>query len=147
MTIKQKLKLLRKRMGMSQLELSEKLGVSRQAVSGWEAGSSRPSTENLQCLSKLYGVPLEVLLDDNQELKFCEDEDKEDKRGEPVVPQKQQNKLRLAVAIIVLGMLVVACTYIAIIAMGKNENKIPLNEIEGGEIETNREKDFDLEWR
>ncbi len=142
MLIKEKLKLLRKRMGVSQLELSEKLEISRQAVSGWEAGSSRPSTENLQCLSKLYKVPLEVLLDDNQELEFWED-----KRGDPVVPKKQQKKISLAVVIIVLGMLVAACTYVAIIAMGKSEKKLPLNEIERSEIETDREKDFDLEWR
>lgn len=142
MVINQKLKLLRKRMGVSQLELSEKLEVSRQAVSGWEAGSSKPSTENLQCLSKLYEVPLEVLLDDNQEVEFWED-----KRGEPVVPKKQQKKIRLAVVIIVLGMLVAACTYIAFIVMGEIENKLPLNEIEGSEVETDREKDFDLDWR
>lgn len=144
MVINQKLKLLRKRMGVSQLELSEKLEVSRQAVSGsgWEAGSSKPSTENLQCLSKLYEVPLEVLLDDNQEVEFWEY-----KRGEPVVPKKQQKKIRHAVVIIVLGMLVAACTYIAIIVMGESENKLPINEIEESEIETDREKDFDLDWR
>lgn len=54
MILRQKLKYLRKQRGMSQLELAEKLKVSRQAVSGWEAGSSKPSTENLQCMSKLY---------------------------------------------------------------------------------------------
>ena len=65
MTLSKKLKGLRKQNGLSQLQLSEKLRVSRQAVSGWEAGSSRPSTENLQGLSKLYSVPLEYLLDDD----------------------------------------------------------------------------------
>ena len=52
---------------MSQMELAEKLGVSRQAISSWEAGASRPSVDNLQCLSKLYNIPLEVLLDDTAE--------------------------------------------------------------------------------
>lgn len=41
MELPQKLKYLRKQMGLSQLELSEKLQVSRQAVSGWEAGVSQ----------------------------------------------------------------------------------------------------------
>ena len=47
MELSQKLKYLRKKKGVSQLELAERLSVSRQAVSGWEAGTSRPSTENL----------------------------------------------------------------------------------------------------
>ena len=54
MELSQKLKELRKKQGLTQLELAERLFVSRQAISGWEAGTSRPSTENLQSLSKLY---------------------------------------------------------------------------------------------
>lgn len=67
MSLSEKLKDLRTKRGLSQLDLSEKLYVSRQAVSSWEPGTSRPSTENLQYLSKLYGVPMEVLLHDDQE--------------------------------------------------------------------------------
>ena len=54
MTLEKKLVRLRKKEGMSQADVSEKLDVSRQAVSRWEAGDSRPSTENLQALCKLY---------------------------------------------------------------------------------------------
>ena len=62
MELSKKVKALRKKQGLSQLELAEKIIVSRQAISGWEAGTSRPSTENLQCLSKLYaGVILQSL--------------------------------------------------------------------------------------
>ena len=64
MELSQKLKELRKKQGLTQLELAERLFVSRQAISGWEAGTSRPSTENLQSLSRLFNIPLETLLDD-----------------------------------------------------------------------------------
>lgn len=70
MELSQKLKELRKKQGLTQLELAERLFVSRQAISGWEAGTSRPSTENLQSLSRLFNiplVPLETLLDDTAE--------------------------------------------------------------------------------
>lgn len=67
MELSQKIKDLRKKKGLSQLELAEELVVSRQAVSGWEAGTSRPSTENLQSLSRLFNIPLEKLLDDTAE--------------------------------------------------------------------------------
>lgn len=68
MTLNKKLACLRKKEGLSQAGVSERLDVSRQAVSRWEAGESRPSTENLQALSKLYNVPLEYLLDNTAEI-------------------------------------------------------------------------------
>lgn len=52
----------RKRCRMTQEFVSERLGVSRQAVSKWENGSSEPSTSNLLRLAKLYGVSAEALL-------------------------------------------------------------------------------------
>lgn len=56
MTLEKKLACLRKREGLSQAEVSEKLDVSRQAVTKWETGTSRPSIENLQSLSRLYNI-------------------------------------------------------------------------------------------
>ena len=38
------------------------IGVSRQAVSKWENGTSDPSTSNLFALAKLYGISVEELL-------------------------------------------------------------------------------------
>ena len=83
MELSQKLKELRKKQGLTQLELAERLFVSRQAISGWEAGTSRPSTENLQFLSKLYNVPMEYLLDDSKDkLPSAEDRPGRGERGE-----------------------------------------------------------------
>lgn len=61
MNLEEKLTALRKKKGLSQLELAEALGVSRQAVSRWEVGVSAPGIENLLALSRLYGVPLDEL--------------------------------------------------------------------------------------
>ena len=47
---------------MTQEFVAERLGVSRQAVSKWENGTSDPSTSNLLALAKLYGVSPEELL-------------------------------------------------------------------------------------
>lgn len=52
----------RLRCKMTQEFVSETLGVSRQAVSKWENGTSDPSTSNLISLAKLYGVSSEELL-------------------------------------------------------------------------------------
>ena len=47
---------------MTQEFVAERLGVSRQAVSKWENGTSDPSTANLLALAKLFGVSPEELL-------------------------------------------------------------------------------------
>lgn len=52
----------RLRCKMTQEFVAETLGVSRQAVSKWENGTSDPSTSNLIALAKLYGVSSEELL-------------------------------------------------------------------------------------
>ena len=50
----------RDRLGMSQEALAERLGVSRQAVSKWEMGTSVPSPENRRALSEILGTDLQV---------------------------------------------------------------------------------------
>lgn len=47
---------------MTQEFVADAIGVSRQAVSKWENGSTDPSTSNLLALAKLYGVSAEQLL-------------------------------------------------------------------------------------
>ena len=52
----------RMRCQMTQEFVADALGVSRQAVSKWENGSSDPSTSNLIALAKLFKIPPEELL-------------------------------------------------------------------------------------
>ena len=52
----------RTRCKMTQEFVAETLGVSRQAVSKWENGTSDPSTSNLIALAKLFGVSAEELV-------------------------------------------------------------------------------------
>lgn len=52
----------RKESGLSQEELAEKIGVSRQAVSKWERSEASPDTDNLIRLAEIYGITLDELL-------------------------------------------------------------------------------------
>ena len=61
-TLGETLKELRTERNMTQEFVAESLGVSRQAVSKWENGSSEPSTTNLIAIGKLYEIPPEELL-------------------------------------------------------------------------------------
>lgn len=58
---------LRKKSGMSQEELAEKMNVSRQAVSKWESSQSVPDLERILQLGKLFGVTTDYLLKDEME--------------------------------------------------------------------------------
>jgi len=53
---------LRKRCGLTQAALAEKLGVTNKAVSKWENGASKPTTNMLRRLAVLFGVSVEELL-------------------------------------------------------------------------------------
>lgn len=53
---------LRRRAELSQEELAEKLGVSRQAVSKWERGEAYPDTENLIIISEMFSITIDELL-------------------------------------------------------------------------------------
>ena len=63
MELNEKLSKLRKGLGLSQEELAETLGVSRQAVSKWETGQSAPDFHNLVRLCQLYEVSSDELLE------------------------------------------------------------------------------------
>ena len=52
----------RKKKGLSQEKVSEYLEVSRQAVTKWEANTSRPSSGNLIKLAQLFEVDVDTLL-------------------------------------------------------------------------------------
>jgi len=62
MTLCEKLTQARKASGLTQADIAARLSVSRQAVSRWEIGQSKPSTEKLLALGALYGVSIDQLL-------------------------------------------------------------------------------------
>ncbi|WP_294550391.1 helix-turn-helix transcriptional regulator [uncultured Pseudoflavonifractor sp.] len=53
---------LRRERGISQEELANVVGVSRQAVQKWESGASQPNMDNLIAISEYFGVTLDYLL-------------------------------------------------------------------------------------
>ena len=62
MTLGEKIKEQRTAHGLSQETLAEQMGVSRQAVTKWEADQSAPSSEKLIALAKLFQISLDELI-------------------------------------------------------------------------------------
>ena len=52
----------RQRLGISQEQLAEQVGVSRQAVSKWEVGDAIPDTDKLIPLARALGITVDELL-------------------------------------------------------------------------------------
>ena len=65
MTLSEKLYNLRRKQGLSQEGLAEKLDCSRQVISKWENGTTTPDAEMLQKYSELFGVSIDYLVKDD----------------------------------------------------------------------------------
>ena len=65
MEIGKKIMDLRKKNGLSQEELAEKVGVARQTISKWELGETSPDLKQSKELSKIFNVSLDELVDND----------------------------------------------------------------------------------
>ena len=77
MEFNEKLQELRKRKGLTQEALAERLFVSRTAVSKWESGRGFPNLESLKAISKVFSVSLDELLSGEEILAIAEKDQKE----------------------------------------------------------------------
>ena len=66
MKLQEKILYCRKKAGLSQESLAERMGVSRQAVSKWETGEALPETGKLALLAKTFGVTTDWLLSEEE---------------------------------------------------------------------------------
>jgi len=63
--LNERIKQLRIGRGLSQVDLAEKLGVSKQSVSNWENDNIQPSIEMLVKISHIFSVSTDYLLGEN----------------------------------------------------------------------------------
>lgn len=98
MTLGEKICRLRKARGLSQGDLADALGVSRQSVSKWETDSSVPDLDKLVALSRRFGVTLDELV--------CGEGDAEKEREpEPPTVAQPQGRQVLGGILLAVGLL------------------------------------------
>ena len=73
MTFGENLQFLRKRGGLTQEDLAEKMEVSRQSVSKWESNSAYPEMDAILRLCGLFGVDMDTLLRGDVQASLAED--------------------------------------------------------------------------
>ena len=97
--IGRKIKAAREGAGLTQEDLAERMEVSRQAVSKWEADLSRPSSENLLRLCKLLGLDWEELAGETEEIVPPEEESREPE----ISREKKDTNMALRLPFLILG--------------------------------------------
>ena len=73
MTLGNSLYKARKRTGLSQEEVAEKLGVSRQTISKWETNETLPDIRQSKQMAQLYHLSLDELIDFDVDVKEIEE--------------------------------------------------------------------------
>ena len=137
MKLEEKLTGLRKEKGLTQLELAEAVHVSRQAVSRWEVGTSIPTMENLASLGRLYGVPVDDLLNGREE-----PSKKEPPPADGEKTAKRWTALALA-ALSLTGLILTVC--VAALLLSQREDAHNLSDLTGEEGVIS-DGTFSLEW-
>ncbi|GAA0738574.1 helix-turn-helix domain-containing protein [Clostridium oceanicum] len=98
MDLAEKLQLLRNKNRLSQEELAEKLGISRQAISKWESGQSTPDLKKLIIISNLYNVTIDSLVKESDEFETLQSNEinyREEKEPEKIDDNKTQVVINL----------------------------------------------------
>ena len=139
MKLDEKLVTLRKEKGLTQLEVAEELHISRQAISRWETGVAMPSTENLRCLSELYNVPADYLINEDGE-RSARGEEENGENGE-----NRKNRKWL-VWLICIFIVVVIATIIGVIATRRGAEKVDFNKIESEDWNVESTDNIPIEW-
>lgn len=116
MELNEKLTRFRRERELSQTELAQNLGVTRQAVSGWERGTATPSAEKLIALSRLYGIPLNELV--NGAEPPGEELGAEVAEPEPAPPEAEEAPRRAALSWRVAAAALAGCILFAGLSLG-----------------------------
>lgn len=159
MECREKLIRLRKKQGLTQLELAEAVDVSRQAISKWEVGAAIPSIENLRSLSIFYGVPVDLLL--NDELDFPDTKGdlpegpsqqsdtflvEESPLGNEIKKEIKSLKKWMIALVAVFAVFVLAVAVYIVDTLREGSDAIPIDELEQEYVGFSLDGEFEHGW-
>lgn len=136
MTIGQRIAERRKLLGISQENLGERMGISRQAISKWEADGAIPEIDKLIALSKLFGVSVGWLLGTETEESPKQEAGLSEEQlimMEKIV-QKYQQPQKKSVPMLLCLACAVAALILSVIGLGKINGQLGAREYRLGEL-------------
>lgn len=141
-----KLTLLRKKNGLSQEDLGEKLNVTRQTVSKWELGQTKPDTDKLMEISKLLNVDFNVLIDDSLSLDSVDNNISSNSNtySNVVIDDEVRPRKWLLVVLIIVAIGLVIFLLNGYVTNKKTEDKKGVFDLFGGFSDLFNEINFDV---
>lgn len=127
MNLSERLAELRKKKGLSQMELAEALHVSRQSVSLWENGSTTPAVDRLQLLAEFYGITMDEL--------FYPIEEKPRAEAPEAPPQAKKSRSRFWLCVAIVVILAVGVLIAAVAHRSDEVTPISMDDLEGVAID------------
>jgi len=100
MMLPEKIYTFRRKSGLSQEQLAEKIGVSRQAISKWEGGLSTPELEKIRALSDFFHVSIDEL---TREQGADADNASSDAEEKIFIADRQEKKNKTGVCLCLIG--------------------------------------------
>ena len=137
---------LRKQQNLSQQDLADRLGVSRQAISRWETGAVQPLADSVKSLAQVFQVSTDYLLNDDLDAP-TPPQPAATPQEEPK-PARKHRKWLLA-----LAALTAAAVLVLVTAMGtayylqwKERQPVPASEMLTEKDDGKADGTFDLTW-
>ncbi len=103
MTIADRIQSLRKSKGMSQEELADAVGVSRQAVSKWESEQTVPDLEKVVIMSDIFEVTTDYLLKGIEPVKTDDHKTMADVLDQKILTEKNGKRAKTAFKWFLIG--------------------------------------------
>ncbi len=152
MTLREKLIVLRDKADLSQMELADRLGVSRQAVSRWESGDTTPTVDKLKALAKIYGVSLDWLCSDTADRDPPEAAKPEADRTPDDAPAGKEGEKKQTIRAIAIALAIVVIALVCVWFAAENKkadeaaNQGDNVKYDVVEMPDPNENGFDFEW-
>lgn len=141
MMLKERLVQLREENGIAQIELAERLHVTRQTVSRWEGGKTEPDVDTLIAIAKIFGVSLDYVCGADEVLR-------PERKEELPEKEKRKKSVRVIAGIAVLAVLVMI-GLTALFTVGKESQQteaMTFEQMTTESITDNEIDTFDFEW-
>ncbi len=103
MTTADRIQSLRKAKGMSQEELADRVGVSRQAVSKWESEQATPDLDKIVIMSDIFEVTTDYLLKGIEPVKSDDHKTMADVIDRKVLTEKNGKRAKTALKWVLIG--------------------------------------------
>lgn len=110
MSLGERIRELRKKYGLSQEQLADKLNVSRQAIQKWESNVNEPNIETIKCIACYFQVDFEYLLNGKAPAPLLKDVNEKNERT--VLNETKHSNITIYYILLIFSILILLICFI-----------------------------------